>query len=226
VPVVCRDDVESLVDLLHDERQRRVPPINGLVLAGGRSSRMGRDKASIEYRGRSEARRAADLLAPRCNRVVVSSRADQALPGDCGGLERINDRFVGFGPLGGILTAMSEDARAAWLVVSCDLPLLEAGDVEQLVRARNPLRVATAFASHASASCADDELLPEPLCAIYEPKARGRMLAMLARGALCPRWILRTGGTALVEPARGEAVFNANDAEEYEQALALIGETR
>jgi molybdopterin-guanine dinucleotide biosynthesis protein A len=118
--------------------------------------------------------------------------------------------------LGGILTALHEDPHAAWLILSCDLPLLRAEDVQQLLAHRDIFQIATCFTG-------TDEL-PEPLCAIYEPKARPRLLSFLALGAQCPRWILRNGGAKLLTPTYARAVFNANTPEEYDEALALLKE--
>ena len=53
-----------------------IPPLYGLVLTGGRSTRMGRDKAALEYGGQAQADRAFDLLARVCDKVFVSARAD------------------------------------------------------------------------------------------------------------------------------------------------------
>src|SRR5690606_4800666 len=90
-------------------------PLYGLVLAGGRSRRMGRDKAALAYQdGVPHVRRTADLLAGVCERVFVSCRADQAngkgdpalasLPDPVG---RIPDTFDIGGPLNGILSALA-----------------------------------------------------------------------------------------------------------------------
>lgn len=216
VRALCRDDMDGILALLEHEWLSRRPPLKGLVLAGGASTRMGRDKASIDYRrGVSQARRAAELALAVCGEVVISTRAGQALPKDCVGFSRTHDRFEGFGPMGGILTALSNDPKSAWLVQSCDLPLLERADLEKLITARDRFKVATAFGS-------TPKLLPEPLCAIYEPKARGRMLATMAHGAVGPRWMLRLGGTKLVRPVNESALFNANEVADYERAVELL----
>jgi molybdopterin-guanine dinucleotide biosynthesis protein A len=218
--ILCRDDLESILALVQNDFKKRVPPLKGVVLVGGLSTRMKLDKAGLSYRdGQSQARRSVDLLSSFCNEVFLAAREDQELPTDCDGTTRINDRFVSFGPVGGILTALIHDPFSAWFVLSCDLPLIEAEDLRQLVGERDPLSVATAFCSQGGAVLEDAGRIPEPLIAIYEPKARTRLLGGLIRGVESPRWLLRIGSTKLVSPMRNAALFNANRSEEYRQAL-------
>ncbi|MEX2442190.1 MAG: molybdopterin-guanine dinucleotide biosynthesis protein B [Alkalispirochaeta sp.] len=206
VPVVERDDVERIVAILDRLWLSRVPPVTGLVMVGGQSTRMGRDKCAIEtHQGVSAARRAVDLLSDVCDRVCISARPDQRLPADVVSVPRVDDRFLDFGPVGGILTALYREPRTAWLVVGCDLPLLTTQDLQYLLSRRDPFKVATAFAVGDG-----DNLRPEPLCAVWEPRSRGRILSFLQEGAGRPRWILRNGAVHLVEPENPNATYNAN----------------
>ena len=260
LPVVAGDDDEAILETVRASFGRRTPPVRGLVLAGGKSTRMGRDKAAIEFTpGVSQARRTADLLSEVCDSVYLSARSDQSLPADVRHLPVIADRYDGIGPVGGMLSAFAHDPQAAWFVVGCDMPLLEAGDVRELFEARNPYRLATCFATPADApqghvaangeatggnaeqghaahtdaprghvapsretTGGSAELLPEPLCAIYEPKARTRIFTFLADGVTCPRWMLRNGGADLVRPARAQAVYNANNPDDLARAADSI----
>lgn len=239
--VVSRTDVDAILEVIRRSWRSRRPRLKGLVLAGGRSTRMGGDKAAIEYvPGISQARRSADLLASCCDEVYLSTRSGQRLPDDVATLPVIEDRYMELGPVGGILSAFDVEASTAWFVLSCDLPLLGAGDVAQLAAERNPQKLATCFGTPPDApqghiradSSAEstntgeiERLMPEPLAAIYEPNARTRILTFLVDGASCPRWILRNGGAAIVEPERFDALFNANDRDDYERARALLAES-
>jgi molybdopterin-guanine dinucleotide biosynthesis protein A len=206
VPVVERDDVERVVEILDRVWLSRVPPVVGLVMVGGRSSRMGRDKCAIETpEGVSAARRTVDLLSRVCDRVCVSARQDQSLPADVASVPRIDDRFLDLGPVGGILTSLYREPRSAWLVVGCDLPLLKTQDLQYLLSQRDPFKVATAFAVGDG-----EDLRPEPLCAVWEPRSRGRILSYLQEGAGQPRWILRNGAVHLVQAENPNATYNAN----------------
>src|SRR6185437_12236795 len=100
-------------------------PLYGLVLAGGRSTRMQRDKAALEYGGRSQLERAVELITPLVERVFVSVRGDQTGDPLRARFAQIVDSGEAAGPIAGIIAAQSRHPEAAWLVLACDLPLLD-----------------------------------------------------------------------------------------------------
>jgi molybdopterin-guanine dinucleotide biosynthesis protein A len=183
-------------------------PLYGLVLAGGRSKRMGRDKAALLYEGRTQLERAVELLAPLVERAYVSVRRDQASDSLRARFPQIEDRRDDIGPIAGILAALATHPQAAWLVLACDLPLLDAPTLRHLVGARASRAPATAYRS-------SHDTLPEPLCAIYEPSCRAALEAYVAEGRHCPRqFLLRTGAVLLDEP-NPQALDNINTPGEY-----------
>ena len=137
-------------------------PQLGLVLAGGRSTRMHTDKAALLYGGRSQLERAMALIAPHVTRAYVSVRADQSTDPLRARFPQIRDAHENLGPIAGLLAAQASHPEAAWLMLACDLPLLDELTLAHLVRSRAPERVATAYRS-------SHDGLPEPLCAIWEP---------------------------------------------------------
>ena len=211
-PVLQLADKAGIICLLHNWLLARRPPLRGLVLAGGQSQRMQTDKGQLHYQaGREQRAVAAALLAAECADVFVSCRADQtaALPA---GLAPLPDQFLGLGPLGGILTAMQRDPNAAWLVLACDLPFLSAATLRQLVAARQPGRLATAFQSPGSA-------FPEPLITIFEPAAYPALLHFLSLGYACPRKMLINSDIALLPPPVPDELRNINTPEERAAAM-------
>lgn len=193
-----------------------VPRVLGLVLAGGRSSRMKRDKATLQYAGRTQLERAAELLAPFVDEVFVSVRADQADDPARSGYRRIVDGRRGAGPIAGIMAAQAGRPDAAWLVLACDLPFLDGPTLEHLLRHRDPARIATAFRS-------THDGLPEPLCAVYEPASAAAIEAFVAGGRDCPRKFLINSDTRLLEQPNPRALDNINTPEEYGMAMANLG---
>jgi len=194
------------------------PPIFGLVLAGGRSTRMQRDKAAIEYRpGESQLDAAMKLLAPRVARAFVSVRADQAGEATRSRYERIVDRGDVEGPIAGISAALAEHPGAAWLVLACDLPFLDAGTLDALIAARDPAADATAFRS-------SHDGLPEPLCAIYEPGAAVSIAAHIASRKNCPRKYLINARTRLIDQPNPRALDNVNTLDEYGAVMSSLGQ--
>jgi molybdenum cofactor guanylyltransferase len=218
LPYLAFDDHDSICETVREFFASRASatPLYGLVLTGGQSSRMGRDKASLQYHGKPQVRHLYELLTGICGEVFVSLRADQMGEAHLEGLGRIADRFVGMGPMGGILSAMHEVPEAAWLVVGCDLPFLDRPILDELLRARNPYRAATAFRGYQD--------LPEPLCAIYEPKSVHYLMAFLARGYQCPRKVLINSPSNVTTPANPGRLANVNHPEEYEAAVAQLSQ--
>ncbi|MDE2050437.1 MAG: NTP transferase domain-containing protein [Gammaproteobacteria bacterium] len=190
-------------------------PLYGLVLAGGRSSRMQRDKAALEYAGRTQLERAVELLTPLVERVFVSVRADQSGEPLRARFAQIVDSGEAAGPIAGIIAAQSSHPDAAWLVLACDLPLLDRQTLEHLLRSRRPGRQATAYRSGRDG-------LPEPLCAIYEPSSREAIRAHIASGRDCPRKFLINSDTELIDQPEPGALDNVNTPSEYGSALHRV----
>ncbi len=193
-----------------------VPRLHGLVLAGGRSSRMKRDKAALEFRaGESQLDAAMKLLEGRVARAYVSVRGDQQNDPARARYARILDRGDIEGPIAGISAAFASYPDAAWLVLACDLPFLDAATLDTLILARDPSFDATAFRS-------SHDGLPEPLCAIYEPRARAALDAQIAAGRNCPRKFLINAHTQLLAQPNPRALDNVNTVDEYRQAMTAL----
>jgi len=150
-------------------------PLFGLVLAGGRSVRMGRPKAGLRYRDEDQAHYLTGLLGSVCEGAWLSVGADPASGAEFGDLPILRDRDPGLGPAAGLLAAWDRLPEAAWLVAAVDLPFLDRPAVERLAGARDPAKAATAALN-------PDSLLPEPLFAVYEPAFRAHLEAAAAAG--------------------------------------------
>ena len=173
-------------------------PLHGLVLAGGRGSRLQRDKGELDYHGMPQARWAFELLAGFCEPRFVSIRADQAGAGVYRELPLITDGGESAGPASGLRTAMRRFPSAAWLVIAADMPLLHSALLTRLIEARDATALATA--------CRHADGTPEPLCAIWEPAA----LESLEAGAVSLRRLLEAGPAKLVEIGDDDALSSVN----------------
>jgi molybdopterin-guanine dinucleotide biosynthesis protein A len=191
-------------------------PLFGLVLAGGRSTRMQADKAALAYGNRPQLAEAYDLVARHVSQAFVSVRADQAGEPLRAAYPQVVDGPTGRGPIAGIIAAQASRPDAAWLVIACDLPQLDEATLDELIGRREPRRLATAFAS-------SHDGLPEPLCAIYEPASRAAILAYIAANRDCPRKFLASHDVLLLPPRPSAALETANtpeDAAAVRHALA------
>jgi len=177
---------------------------------------MQRDKANLEYAGQSQLERALALLGPLVARAFVSVRADQLGDPQRAAHECIADVLPELGPIAGIHAALHAYPEAAWLVLACDLPFLDTATLQQLIAAREPQRLATAFRSSHDGK-------PEPLCAIYEPASRGPVDAWIAGGQLCPRGFLAAADVALLTLRTPQALDNINTGDEYRDAHSRLG---
>jgi len=187
----------------------RRPPLYGLLLSGGASQRMRQDKAALPYRGEPQLLRAWRLLERVTERSFLSVRDDQRDDPLRAGLPQIVDSYDPIGPAAGILSAQDRFPEAAWLVVACDLPLLDEHTLQQLVDARDVLVDATTFTSR-------HDGLPEPLCAIWEPSSHALLKQRYDDGSYCPRKALIQSRIVQL-PAPGEALDNVNTPEEREE---------
>jgi len=189
--------------------------IYGLVLSGGKSTRMGTDKSLIEYHGIPQREHLYHLLSKVCERTFISLRAEQEATTPFG-FVTIADEDKFRGPFNGILSAHSRHEEVAWLVLACDLPLMDLPALEQLIEERAPEKLATAFAN-------EEDPLPEPLCAIWEPHALQKAIEYLEAGnGTCPRKFLINNDTKLVFPKNKNVILNANSEGEYKEALAKL----
>ena len=189
--------------------------IYGLVLAGGKSTRMGTDKGSIVYHELPQREHLYHLLEKVCDKTFLSVRSEQVneLPS---GVNFILDNNEFRGPYNGILSAHKKYPHVAWLILACDLPLMDLKGIQQLIKERNSNKVATAFAGNESR-------LPEPLCAIWEVEGLKQSIAHLINGtSTCPRKFLINSDVQLVFPKEEQILLNANSKEEYQEAILKL----
>lgn len=184
-------------------------PVYGLLLSGGASQRMQRDKAQLNYAGEPQLLRAWRALSAVTERAFVSVRESQRDDPLRAQLPQLVDSYDAVGPVAGILSAQDAYPEAAWLVIACDLPRLDEATLRSLLASRDPSKEAIAFTSRF------DEL-PEPLCAIWEPSSHARLKQRYDNGSYCPRKALIQSDILLL-PAPGAALDNVNTPEEFDQ---------
>jgi len=118
------------------------------------------------------------------------------------------------GPAGGLLAGWARYPECAWLVVATDLPFVDAPLLATLVRLRAPELLATAFRH--------PDGVPEPLCAIWEPRARAPLLERVRRGDRSLRPMLTAPATRAIdaeEPGRLRSVDRPADYESARREL-------
>lgn len=194
--------------------------IEGFILVGGASSRMGRDKALLTLSGVSFVERIAGELSRVAGRVnlVGAKNVESSLK-----IENVPDVYPSWGALGGLHAALAA-CRAEWAaVVACDLPFVTGELFERLASLRE--------GSEAVVPVQRDGRL-QPLCALYRTAAcREIARRMIEEGERRPRALVRLVRTRLVgweelADLTGARLFfeNVNTPEDYAGARSRFGE--
>ncbi|HEY8404120.1 MAG TPA: NTP transferase domain-containing protein [Flavobacteriales bacterium] len=206
LPVFHLRDRDALSSFIRREFLKPVP-LNALILTGGKSTRMGKDKAQIAHHGVPQYQYLAEICKGLDLDTFISCREDQQEQYTASGQKVIVDALNNQGPLGGIISAFMHYPDCAWLVLASDIPLLDKDVLNELIAQRDASKNATAFIS------AHDGF-PEPLIAIWEPKAYMRIMEFMAMGYDCPRKVLINTSTHLISPAEPHKLTNVNTPDE------------
>ena len=201
------DEVDAIANHINNLIQEKIAPIKGLVLVGGKSTRMGQDKSELNYFGKPQKQVAKELLENNNLKTYFSVRTSE-------NDNEISDKFINLGPFGGICSAFQKDPNAAWFVLATDVPFVNDEVIQLLLKHRNPSKAATAIKGKSKD-------FVEPLITLYEPKAYPILLQYLAQGYSCPRKMLINSDVEIVE-IDDDIIRNINTPEEFEDAKKEI----
>lgn len=194
--------------------------LDGLVLCGGRSTRMGEDKGVLQYFEAPQTQHCVELLKPYCRRVFLSCREDQAKLAAYQGTPQIHDAYPDTGPMGGIISAMTALPRASWLVVAVDMPFVDKNVIELLLTHRDPKKLITAFHPNNSD-------FAEPLCTIYESEAYDPLFEAFKKESYSLTKVIKhldnDDKLSRVTPSNKLCLKNINSKEEFEAIKAELG---
>lgn len=179
---------------------------SGFVLAGGRSKRMGREKALLPYRGKTLVEHVASAVREAAGSVTLIGE-----PAKFGhfGLPVIADSVPSCGPAGGIYTALRETATDWNLILACDMPGISPEILRELLR-----EAETTECSCVAATVSDGQ--PEPLCAVYHRRSLPVLGRAIQNNRLKMRDLLDEIGWAPV-PVAPEALANVNTPEQWSE---------
>lgn len=200
------------------EKYLAPPKMRALILAGGRSERMGMDKAMISYHGMPQ----YEYLMMQFNslgiEVSISCREDQISLFQEKNVDIIVDRFSGIGAVGGIASALTLHDNSAFFVVACDMPAVNAKVINELVLQRDAHSIATGFFNV-------EKKWIEPLCTIWEPSSLSVIMQELAINRTCPRKMLMSQKVKMVSPSSPSFVANANHPSEMEEWMKQLNQS-
>ena len=104
--------------------------ITGIILAGGKSSRMGTDKGFVLYKNKSFVQHIIEALQPLVTEIIIVSNNPDY---DVFGIKRVNDIIENAGPLAGVYTGLHYSETENNLVISCDVPLINSETLTLLI---------------------------------------------------------------------------------------------
>ena len=187
-----------------------------VVLCGGRSARMGRDKASLPFGDETLLQRVVRIVSASVGDVVVVARAGQELPALPRDVRVVRDELDGRGPLGGLGPGLRASRAEAVFATGCDAPFLGAAVIGLLFDRLG----------ESDAAVAETDGRPHPLCAVYRTRiasvidrlvAEGRLRATDLAGHVPTRRVMEDELRA-VDPELA-CLVNCNTPEGYEAAL-------
>lgn len=180
----------------------------GLVLCGGKSSRMGTDKSMLRYHERPQRYHVHEMLQPFCEKVFISCNAQQAGSIEQG-YEFLTDQppFAGTGPMGALLTAFSRFPGKNMLLIGCDYPFLTVVD----------LRKFSAYCKGDAAVCFYNEPgdVYEPLLAWYPYCSFDELKKMQEAGEYSLQQFLKTGGAAKFNPDNKKSMTSIDNHDDF-----------
>jgi molybdopterin-guanine dinucleotide biosynthesis protein A len=196
-------------------------PASAIILAGGKSARMGQPKALLPFDGEPLLVHTVRTLQQRFAEIVVVAAPDQELPSVA--VTLVRDDVAYQGPVGGILYGLQAASHDVCFVTSCDAPFLNLRLIDHLLSLIDHYDVAVPFW--------EDRL--QPLHAVYRRSVAPLLQAQLQRGELRPVLLYKKVRTYEV-PAEdlrrldpdGLSFRNMNRPEDYEEALALWRQRR
>jgi molybdopterin-guanine dinucleotide biosynthesis protein A len=194
----------------------------GIVLAGGKSTRMGTSKALLPFGPETMLQRVVRLLGSVVSPIVIVAARDQELPSLPGDVQLARDEREARGPLEAIragLKALPPSVEAAY-VTSCDVPLLVPGFVTRMIDLLGDHDIAVM----------EIDGFTHPLSAVYRRATLSEVEALLSQDRLRPAFLFDAVRTRRVQPSEMTPVDpglrtlrNLNTREEYSSALAEAG---
>lgn len=192
--------------------------IGGVVLCGGRSSRMGQPKALLPFGAETLLQRVVRILSEIVDPIVVVAAADQQLPTLPAAVRVLSDEQEYAGPLAGMgqgLSGIAADADGAY-VSACDVPLLRGEFVRAMIAALGDY----------DAAVPRDGKFYHPLAGVYRSSLAGRIASLLDAGTRRPLHLIESVNTLAVrvddlraiDPAL-DSLRNLNTMQEYQSAL-------
>lgn len=191
--------------------------VYGLVVCGGQSVRMGKDKSLLDYHGRPQRYYLYELLQHYCEKVFLSCNETQAA-GIAAGYSYISDlpEYRNIGPMSALLSAFALYPQQSFIVAACDYPLFSEKEINALIP---HVHAATPFA----AFCHADNSIYEPLLAVYNPSSASIISRAFDTGAHSLQRLLKTHYAMKIFADTDAAIQSTDTYEDYLRIKKQLG---
>lgn len=188
----------------------------GLVVCGGQSTRMGRDKSLIDYHGKPQRYYVYEMLEWICDKVFISCNRAQA-EGVNKPYEILTDLPVydNIGPMAALLTAFATFPDHDFLVVGCDYPYISNKDLKEFLKSLDSKTVASAFYQK-------ENTIYEPLLAWYSRKSGAELVTMFNKQQYSLQHFLREHNAGKYDSPRPKNIVSVDTPEQYQTAKEQI----
>jgi|SRR6185437_4682979 len=193
-----------------------ITDIYGLVVCGGLSSRMGRDKSLLNYHGKPQQYYLYDMLTAICSKVFISCNKSQSneIPQDYN-IIIDSEKYNEIGPMGGLLSAFEKYPKACFLVVGCDYPFMNTEDLKIFLDCyKNDHPAATYYN--------DKEQVREPLLGLYKPGCYEPLLKQYEQGDYSLNHFLKGVNAEKIIPSSLKSIKSVDTFEEYQMVRDAI----
>jgi len=187
----------------------------GLVVCGGQSIRMGKDKSLLNYHGMPQHAYVRGLLLSVCDSVWISCNPNQVAALHVPAILPDADNYEGIGPMAALLTAFDKFPGASFLVAGCDYPFVDKSHLARLVEYRSPSKQAVCFRN-------PDTGFDEPLLALYENGIHSLLTTRFIQKKYSLRYLLGDANTEVILPPSSVFLTSVDDPQGYEKARRAL----
>jgi len=180
--------------------------LKGLILIGGKSSRMGTEKYKLAFHQKAQFEHLTDLFEGIgiASYISCNNAQHEELQKN---YNTIADQHEGIGPIGGILSAFETYPDATWLVIACDLPFVTVETIQNLIMHRDTQYDITAYQV--------DSRYYETTFSIYEPTAVSQLKNSLSHGNGSLQTVMRNSSVKVVKADNNSEFFNVNTPDDF-----------
>jgi molybdopterin-guanine dinucleotide biosynthesis protein A len=190
--------------------------VYGLVVCGGKSTRMGTDKSMLNYHGQSQRYHLYEMLNELCNHVFISCNKEQAasIPDKYAAIVD-DEQYGNIGPMVALLTAFDKYPYANFLVVGCDYPHLQIEELDRLIK------VSLQFNRSTSLYNIESKLI-EPLISVYQHNIKYQLEQNFKQSKHSLRMLLEDVDAHVIEPLNYMSIISIDNLQQYNEAIARL----